>query len=169
MAWLLALPYLYFSEPSTEHLLVGGLISFSGLLLRAWAAGSIHKDRELATEGLYARVRHPLYSGSFLLGLGFALAGGRWWIAALFAGLFAWVYRRTIRAEEEWLVLRFGEAYRDYRSRTPAWLPQLRHPGPFNPDSGFRLRLLLRNKEWQAWLGAAMGFGLLWAKMYLMG
>jgi len=169
MVWLLALPYLYVSKPTAEYLLIGGLISFSGLLLRAWAAGSIHKDRELATGGLYGRLRHPLYSGSFLLGFGLALAGGRWWIPALFVGLFFWVYRRTVRAEEEALAGRFGEAYQNYRTQTPAFLPHFRHLSPINPGPGFQFGLFLRNKEWQAWLGTLIGYGLLWARMCVSG
>src|SRR5437660_9507500 len=39
----------------------GSLLVFAGLLVRTWAAGTLRKQRELATTGAYAFVRHPLY------------------------------------------------------------------------------------------------------------
>jgi len=166
---LLALPFVYLAAPSPRSLLIGALISASGLLLRGYAAGSIHKDRELATGGPYDFVRHPLYLGSFFLGFGLALAGGRWWFPALFFGFFAWLYAQTVRAEEKELADRFGAAFDTYRRRVPAFLPRLRHDGFKSPSAGFRSSLYRRNKEWQALLGAAMGYGLLWGKMFYLG
>jgi hypothetical protein len=166
---LLAFPFLYLSRPSPRTLLLGALISLSGLLLRALAAGSIHKDRELATGGPYNRLRHPLYLGSFLLGLGLALAGRRWWFPILFLGLFVWLYRRTIQAEEAVLMRRFGEDYESYRRQVPAFAPRFRPFVPSNPSPGFRFWLYLRNKEWQTALGALVGYGILWVSMSLLG
>ncbi|MCJ7627072.1 MAG: isoprenylcysteine carboxylmethyltransferase family protein [Longimicrobiales bacterium] len=170
---MLALPFLYFSRPSLHLLLVGAPVSLSGLLLRAWAAGCIHKDRELAMGGPYSRLRHPLYVGSFFLGLGLTVAGGRWWLSALFLGLFISLYHRTTMAEEGALVQRFGQDYESYRERVPAFIPLLRpHSTPIptpTSDPGFRIWLYLRNQEWQAALGALVGFGLLWLRMSLPG
>jgi len=169
LAWFLALPFLYLSRPSPRTLLLGALISLFGLLLRALAAGSIHKDRELATGGPYSRLRHPLYLGSFLLGLGLALAGGRGWFPILFLGLFVWIYRRTIQAEEAELMLRFGEDFVSYRRQVPAFAPRFRPFVPPNPSPGFRFWLYRRNKEWQAALGALVGYGILWVRISLLG
>jgi len=164
-AWLLAFPFLVLSRPSPRGLLIGALISFAGLLLRAWAAGFIHKDQLLAVGGPYARLRHPLYVGSFLLGLGLAFAGGRVWIPVVFLCLFAWLYRRTILVEEAELARRFGKDYESYRGRVPPFFPRLL-PHPTSPPSPpFQRWLYRRNKEWQAALGALLGYGLLWAKM----
>ena len=168
---MLALPFLFFSRPSLHLLLVGAPVSLSGLLLRAWAAGCIHKDRELAIGGPYSRLRHPLYVGSFFLGLGLTVAGGRWWLSALFLGLFISLYHRTTAAEDGALVRRFGQDYESYRERVPAFIPLLRRystPIPISTSaSGFRIRLYLRNQEWQAALGALVGYGLLWLRMSL--
>lgn len=168
-AWLLALPFLYFAVPSPPLLLTGALLSLLGLLLRASAAGSIHKDRELATGGPYHRLRHPLYVGSFFVGFGLALAGGRWWFLPLFFVLFLWLYSRTIRAEEERLTRHFGEAYEIYRRRVPAFLPRLRASPPAHSSPGFRWELYARNREWQAALGTAAAYGLLWIRSWLPG
>jgi len=163
--WLLALPFLYLSRPSPLVLLVGALISASGLLLRALSAGFIHKDRELAMAGPYRCLRHPLYVGSFLLGLGLSLAGGRWWFPFLFTSLFGWLYHRTILAEEAELIGRFGEDYESYRGQVPALVPRLRSSHSPRSATGFRFWLYRRNKEWQAALGIFLGYGLLWLRM----
>ena len=168
MTWLLVLPFLFLSRPSPRVLLVGALVSLAGLLLRGLAAGFIHKDRELATGGPFSSVRHPLYLGSFLLGLGLALAGGRWWLPVLFSGLFIWLYSRVVGAEERELELRFGEQYELYRGQVSALFPRLGRPHTRTSSLGFQFWLYRRNREWQAALGALVGYGLLWVRMSLM-
>jgi len=179
LAWLLAPLFLMVARPSPGALLAGAVFSLSGLVLRGVAAGAIDKDKVLATEGVYARLRHPLYLGSFLVGLGLAMGGGRWWILALYPGLFAWVYRRAIAAEEEALGFLFGEAYGEYRAQVPAFLPRIRRgsarpePSGTEPGSarrsrrGFRLALYMRNREWEAALGTLAGYVLLLARMWV--
>ena len=53
------------------RVLLGLGLVFSGLALRSWAAGTLHKRTQLATSGPYALVRHPLYIGSLFMMLGF--------------------------------------------------------------------------------------------------
>ncbi len=167
--WLLALPFLLLSKPAPGILLGGALISLLGLGLRAFAAGSIHKDQKLATGGPYRIIRHPLYLGSFLVGFGFALASGRWWLLLVFMLLFLGLYGRTIRAEEATLEALFGPEYWRYRGEVPPFFPRLggRHDLPRGP--GFRSWLFWHNKEWQAALGTLSGYGLLWIRMWLLG
>lgn len=169
LTWLLAPPFLFLATPSKELMVTGAAFCAVGLLLRALAAGSIHKERTLATGGLYGHLRHPLYLGSALLGLGLSLAGGRWWFPLVFAGLFGWLYRRTVKVEEEHLALLFGDSYEEYRREVPAFWPRLRRPFSLPSSPGFTFRLYFRNKEWQAMLGTALGFAILWARMLLFG
>ncbi|MBT8396207.1 MAG: isoprenylcysteine carboxylmethyltransferase family protein [Gemmatimonadetes bacterium] len=169
LVWLLAIPFLLLSEPSPPRLIVGFLISVPGLFLRAYAAGSIHKEKELARGGPYRHLRHPLYLGSFFLGLGFSIAGGRWWFPFLYAGLFFWLYGRTIRAEERRLYALYGVEFGSYRDSVPAFFPRRKSAPPVPETEGFRFRLFRRNREWQAGVGALVGFGLLFLRMYLMG
>jgi hypothetical protein len=140
-----------------------------GLGIRALAAGSILKDRELARTGIYGVIRHPLYLGSFFLGLGFTVAGGVGWIGLLYLVLFVLVYRRTIRVEEGELARRFGSAWEAYRRRVPPFLPLPGRRSSPSASSSFRSTLYMRNKEWQAPLGALVGFVLLWVKMRWFG
>jgi len=57
---------------------LGVLVAVAGVAIRAWAAGTVAKGRELATTGPYAFVRHPLHLGGALIGAGVAIGGGHW-------------------------------------------------------------------------------------------
>jgi protein-S-isoprenylcysteine O-methyltransferase Ste14 len=143
------------------------LLAGVGLGLRAWAAGVIHKDRELTTTGPYAFTRNPLYLGSLLLGVGTALAGGLWLFMAGFLAFFVLVYGTTMRREEAFLEGAFEERYRHYAERVPLLVPRL---APYRaaepaPGSGFSVLRYRRNREWEALLGAATGFAFLTLKM----
>jgi len=167
-AWLLVVPFFLLATPTWGGLVVGGLIAALGLAVRAWAAGTIRKDESLTTSGPYAVVRHPLYLGSFLIGIGLALGGGHWaWPAAVVV-FFAIVYPPTVREEAERLTELFGHAYVRYAARVPALLPRLRTSAPSAerarraPEEGrFSWRQYARNREWEALLGAAAAFAVL--------
>jgi protein-S-isoprenylcysteine O-methyltransferase Ste14 len=161
LAWLVAVPFLWLSRPSPPLLLAGLILAIPGLILRGLASGHIEKDQVLAVDGPYACIRHPLYVGSFLVGLGLATAGGRWIFIPFFLGLFSWLYMRAIRAEERELARRFGAEYRGYRSRVPAFLPRAVPVREWD----FQLRRFQKNREWEASVGVAGGLGLLWLKM----
>lgn len=76
---------------------------------------------ELVTTGLYAQIRHPIYSGLLALGLGWGIlrgsAGALGWTAAL-AALFHFKSAR----EEKALLARFPD-YAAYRKRTKRFVP----------------------------------------------
>src|SRR6476660_9023002 len=76
--------YLYFSTPSSWSLWIGGSLAFVGIVIRAWATGHIRKNDELTVSGPYALTRNPLYLGSFIIGMGFSIAGGNLIIPAVF-------------------------------------------------------------------------------------
>jgi len=171
--WLLLVPYLLLARPTPTLLLAGGLVAAVGAGVRAWSAGFIAKERRLAVSGPYAHTRNPLYLGSLLIGVGVAVAGGRWLFVALFVGFFLVVYLRTMRIEERVLEREFGEAYRRYRDRVPRLLPRLApYPGRAEESGGrggFSLDLYRRNREWEAALGVAAGFVFLVGKMLWAG
>lgn len=78
----------------------------------------------LRTNGLYASVRHPVYAFYLLESLSLALIRPNWisWIALVMIGL-ACLWR--IRKEEAALLVRHGEEYGDYMSRTWRLLPHI--------------------------------------------
>lgn len=77
---------------------------------------------EMFTRGLYAHVRHPRYTGMFCAVLGAAILAGtsRLWVVIAIWWVFA---LSVIRLEERELAARFGDTYKMYRARVPAFLP----------------------------------------------
>lgn len=167
--WLLILPFLWLARPDARLLAAGLALAVCGLLVRAWAAGTIHKERELTTSGPYAFMRNPLYVGSFLLGLGVTVAGGLWYFVAAFLVFYALVYGRTMRGEADLLTELYGDRYRHYAAHVPAFIPRLRAYRPTDPSdtTGFRLSQYRRNREWEAFLGTLAGFAFLAGKWWL--
>jgi protein-S-isoprenylcysteine O-methyltransferase Ste14 len=85
---------------------------------------------ELAADGIYARIRHPRYAGSFLAVLGACLLAGTlraWIVGAVWTALMF----SAILTEEKELRRRFGASYQDYCRRVPRFIPLLRRPGNF--------------------------------------
>ncbi len=168
--WLFIIPFYVLAAPSADLLWWGAGASAAGLSLRAWAAGFIRKNHELATTGPYAHTRNPLYLGSFMLGAGVTVAGGQWVFGVAFLAFFLLIYRAIVLREVTTLEARFGESYRAYAAHVPAVLPRLtryRGEGPDSPRGGFSRARYLRNREWEAALGAVAAFGLLALKLML--
>ena len=115
----------------------------AGEMLRLWAAGYVghrkvnrteHRRGEpkigaLITAGPYAYVRHPLYVGTFLIGLGFCLIAGNLWLMLGALVCFLVVYPKKAAEEEHTIRGEWGEQFDAYRRRVGAWFPRL-HPHP---------------------------------------
>lgn len=160
------------ARPTPSLLAVSTVLSIVGLIIRGWAAGSIDKGVTLAVAGPYAHTRHPLYMGSFVIGMGISAAGGRWVWPALFASLFLVVYVPTLRREASELTERFGDRYLDYAAQVPAYGVRLT---PYRPSDGgaegdrrsFSWRRFLRYREWEAALGVGSMLAVLAVKTRL--
>ena len=171
-AWVLAICCLWLAKPSGMSLIAGGSLIATGLLIRAWAASLLRKDRELAVAGPYAHTRNPLYLGSLLMGLGGAVAAADLWLGVAFAAFFVWSYAPAIERESAELTGLFGESYRSYRASVPALLPRVtpyRRRGELfgRTTSGPRRispALYMRNREWEAALGAVAAMAVLLVK-----
>ncbi|WP_265522855.1 methyltransferase family protein [Oerskovia flava] len=87
------------------------------------------RSAHLLTDGVYARTRHPIYTGLVAAALGTAVLRRRARPLVAAAGLVA-VLDAKVRAEEGALAERFGDEYRDYAARTPRWLPRVRAARP---------------------------------------
>ncbi len=159
--FLIVAVFAWFSDPSTQSLAFGLPISVLGLALRAWAAGCLAKNRELATGGPYAYTRNPLYLGTLLVALGLVVASRSIGLGILFAAVFLFVYLPVIQLEEQHLRRLFPE-YAGYAKRVPALWPRLT-PAPSKNPNPFRIGLYLLNKEFNAGAGFAAGvLFLLW-------
>ena len=120
--------------PSVVYVqLVGVVLTVAGYLLFIWSvrargkfsvSWAMPEDQKLVTWGPYRFVRHPSYSGYFLMFVGFFLV---WSNVLAIIPLFAiYGYYRVSVVEEVFLVKRFGDAYRRYQSNTGRFVPKFR-------------------------------------------
>jgi protein-S-isoprenylcysteine O-methyltransferase Ste14 len=95
-----------------------------GALGAQWSlTARVLADHELITGGVYARVRHPIYTGMLGMLLATGLAASHW--AGLLAGLIVFWTGTLIRVRSEERLLRaaFGAQYDDYARRVSAVVP----------------------------------------------
>ena len=81
------------------------------------------KQHALVTTGPYRFVRHPLYSSAALVLTGNSLVMANWFIFGAGCLVLVMLTIRT-RKEEENLIARFGNDYRDYMQRTGRFVPR---------------------------------------------
>jgi len=145
---ILLLVCAYFATPAGEpRILAGFVMAAIGQLWRIYAAGVIHKNRQLASTGAYSLVRHPLYLGNFLILVGFAIAGGNWIVMGVVAFFFLFYYPTAIRYEDHKLEGLFGEEWRKWSKNIPGMFPT-GFNWQSNPDAEWNLKQsMLRNGE----------------------
>jgi protein-S-isoprenylcysteine O-methyltransferase Ste14 len=159
--------FIFLARPTPIALLAGACVSLPGLAIRAWASGHIRKNAQLAISGPYAFTRNPLYLGSFLLGLGFTVASGRWFLAILFAALFLGIYLPVMRVEDSTMAELFGDDYEAYKKAVPLFFPRLTpYRGEQSRDVKFDADLYLRYREYRAALGLVVAWAVLIIKTY---
>ena len=83
------------------------------------------RAHRLAVSGPYVRVRHPQYAGFVLIMFGFLLQWPTLVTLAMFP-ILVYMYARLARREEQEVLAEFGDEYRSYMARTPAFFPRLR-------------------------------------------
>lgn len=107
-------------------MILGYAVAFIGLGLFVSGWRPIHRarqDEQLVTDGLYAYVRHPQYTGLFLALFGEGIIH---WPTLFSVGLFPFIvltFTWLARREERKMLDQFGEDYRTYRYRTPMFVP----------------------------------------------
>ena len=154
--------YIWRAKPSWLSIAVGAAVAILGIVIRALASGHVQKNRVLTRTGPYAYVRNPLYLGSIVIGVGFAIAARDLWIVAVLVIFFVAVYVPVIRGEQNFLRGKFPE-YADYTKQVPSLLPRsLWFSGV---TSGFSRELYLRHREYNSLLGAAAMLAVLIAKI----
>ena len=160
LGFVLALLYFWLARPTWRFLAFGVILIVPGLLIRALASGHVRKNEALATSGPYAYTRNPLYLGSLLMGVGFAVAARSWWVGLALVVMFFAIYLPVIRDEESFLRQKFPE-FAEYAQRVPRMVPRLFPriaPQSGTPDTpaGFSLDLYLKHREYNALLGAVL-------------
>jgi protein-S-isoprenylcysteine O-methyltransferase Ste14 len=166
LGFVFAVLYFWLAQPTWKFLALGAIVIVPGLLVRALASGHVRKNEALATSGPYAYTRNPLYLGSVLIGIGFAVAARSWWIGIALLVMFFAIYVPVIRSEERFLREKFPE-FEEYARRVPRMLPRI-YAAPGSQSGGFSLALYMKHREWNALLGALAMVAALIAKMVLV-
>ena len=162
LGFVIAAAVLYFAEPTIVSILVGLPVALIGGVFRALAAGVIKKDSTLATSGVYALTRNPLYFGSSLLATGFAIMSANEVAAALLIVPFGLIYPTVMLREEEHLARLFPEAFRAYKARVPRFFPR-----PSRCALSFSFQQYVANREYHAALGFAAALAFFAVKWWL--
>jgi protein-S-isoprenylcysteine O-methyltransferase Ste14 len=175
------------APPSSTLIAAGIVITALGEAVRLWGVrhiGAVSRTRSdrlgpLVTTGPFAHVRNPLYLGNIALWIGFALTAQLVWLAAVAAVLLALEYHAIVRWEERLLEARVGDAYREYLSRVPRWVPRTADSGRTglqrgqDPSPTFeRAAISSESFSWRqtlfservTFVAIAVGYLLLWIK-----
>lgn len=164
LGFAFAVLYFWLARPTWRFLGVGAVLIVPGLLIRALASGHVRKNEALTMSGPYAYTRNPLYLGSLLIGLGFAVASRSWWVGVVLVAMFFAIYVPVIRGEEKFLREKFPE-FEEYARRVPRMFPRI---GRSSEGGGsFSFDLYRQHREYNALLGALGMMAALVAKMML--
>lgn len=165
LGFAFAVLYFWLARPTWRFLVLGAVLIVPGLLIRALASGHVRKNEALSTSGPYAYTRNPLYLGSLLIGVGFAVASCSVWVGIVLVAMFFAIYVPVIRGEEKFLREKFPE-FEDYARRVPRMVPRIRRSS--SSGSGrFSFDLYRQHREYNALLGALAMTAALVAKMML--
>lgn len=99
-----------------------------GLVIQGWR--ELHRARQqqrLVTDGLYALVRHPQYSGLFIALFGEGIVHWPTVFSVVAFPLIVLMYTLLARREEKLVVAEFGESYLEYKQRVPMFFPHWGH------------------------------------------
>ena len=110
---------------------VGWLLVGIGLVLAIWTLATLWRHHttvnpykavsELCTDGPFRLSRNPIYLGDWFILAGVALLLETLWPLVFAPLIWAMLRYGVIRHEEAHLEARFGDAYRDYKSRVRRW------------------------------------------------
>lgn len=138
------------ARPTWTTFLYGAAIAIPGELLRLWAAGHIDKGREITRTGPYRFVRHPLYLGSTIMALGFAVASGSIVVVVLVLAYMGATLAAAMLTEERALDEKFQGAYSAYREGRAEAV-----------ERPFTWARVVANREYRAATGLVLGLTVL--------
>jgi len=141
------------AQPTAQSLWIGGAVAVAGEAVRIWASGHLEKSSEVTRSGPYRFVRHPLYLGSAIIGVGFMIAARNPWVAGLVTAYVVTTFMAAMRSEEGHLDEKFSGAYSEYRDGRASTV-----------ERSFSWSRLRANEEYRAVAGLAIGLGLLYLK-----
>jgi len=133
--WVLDSFFLRFSTlparwiPLWLRLAAGGILILESVAFMCEAHGILQKKirggTSVVKDGVFARVRHPLYFGMLLFYSALVVSTASLAGLGLLIAIFIF-YDRIAAFEENLLIKRFGREYEEYRRNVPRWRPRLR-------------------------------------------
>ncbi|GBD88492.1 isoprenylcysteine carboxyl methyltransferase (ICMT) family protein [bacterium BMS3Abin03] len=97
----------------------------SGIILLSKGWRLIYESKgNFVGEGIYSKIRHPQYSGIFLIAIGMLVQWPTILTLLMFPVLITAYYRLAKREERE-IEIQFPDEYNIYRQRVPAFIPKL--------------------------------------------
>lgn len=109
-------------------MLLGYTISFAGIWFIVVGWREVYraaKSNELATQGVYSIVRHPQYLGIVMVIFGEGIVHWPTILSVILFPIITLAYIRLAKSEDKDLLKKFGETYRLYAQKTPAFIPRL--------------------------------------------
>lgn len=137
----------YFARPDSGTVAAGLAIAVAGQVFRIYAAGFIFKNKQLASSGPYALVRHPLYLGNFLILIGFTLASANLYVVAGVIVFFLVWYPAAIAYEDSKLERIFEDEWREWSKSIRAIIPGRFRLADLKSDGWDTYQSLIRNGE----------------------
>ena len=117
--------YVFLTKNSFGHWQIFGLIlTFLSAILWLFARFELNDAfavkpmaKKIVKTGIYSKIRHPIYTSSILIGLGFCLLFQKWFVYLIYAGLVIMQVTRA-RQEEKILTKTFDQEYIKYKKST---------------------------------------------------
>jgi protein-S-isoprenylcysteine O-methyltransferase Ste14 len=154
LGFVFAAVALWLATPTPLSLSFGAVVSVIGESIRLWAAGHLEKSKEVTRSGPYRFTRHPLYLGSSLIGIGFAIAANHLVVAIIVVAYLLLTLTAAMRSEEAHLREKFGDAYDAYVEKRSAPM-----------DRPFSWQRALHNREHHTLAGLAAAMLILASKL----
>ena len=137
----------YFAEPDAGTVTIGLAIALLGQVFRIYAAGFIFKNKQLASNGPYALVRHPLYLGNVLILIGFIIASANLYVLLGAILFFLIWYPAAIAYEDNKLESIFEDEWREWSKNIRAIIPGRFRWADLKADGWDTYQSLIRNGE----------------------
>ena len=137
----------YYAKPDVGTVIAGLAMAIVGQVFRIYAAGFIFKNKQLASNGPYALVRHPLYLGNFLILIGFTLACANLYVVAVVGLFFLIWYPAAIAYEDSKLERIFEDEWRAWSKNIRAIIPGRFRWADLKADGWDTYQSLIRNGE----------------------
>jgi protein-S-isoprenylcysteine O-methyltransferase Ste14 len=120
-----------FQLPLPLHI-AGGILILAGDVFGLWGVHAFHRagtavrpDRPvtaLVMDGPFQYTRNPLYMALTTIYIGITLSTGVLWFLVTLVPVLVVMHWKIVRREEQFLEAKFGEVYRDYKTRVRRWV-----------------------------------------------